>query len=193
MRWLRLQFLRGSRQHRSRIRRWLEQHPRISGLLERGGCLHVDEFALARGIAVGLFIGFTPTVGIQTFMMLAASLAFRANFIAAFIVSNVSNPFTMAPLYYGFNQLGEWLMNELPISPAPAITTLGDEIAYETVAMVLGSLVIAIPAAALGYFAFLWIWRRLGLRLPYSAAPGQGAPGPASAEDDSSDAGMHER
>jgi len=166
MRWIRFHFLKGSRQHRSRIRAWLQAHPRISGLLERGGCLHVDEFALARGIAVGLFVGFTPTVGIQTFMMLAGSLAFRANFIAAFVVSNVSNPFTMAPLYYGFNRLGEWLMQRLPISAGPAVDTLGDEIAHETLAMVLGSLVVAIPAAAVGYFLFLWLWRKFGLRLP---------------------------
>ena len=181
MRWLRLKFLRGSRQHRGRVREWLAAHPRISALLERGGCLHVDEFALARGIAVGLFVGFTPTVGIQTFMMLAGSLAFRANFFAAFIVSNVSNPLTMAPLYYGFNQLGEWLLHELPVSVAPAVTTLEDEIAHETLAIVLGSLVIAIPAATLGYFAFLALWRRLGLRLPYSAGP---AAEPERAEDD---------
>lgn len=172
MRWLRLKFLRGSRQHRGRVRAWLESHPRISRLLERGGCLHVDEYALARGVAVGLFVGFTPTVGIQTFMMLAASLAFRANFIAAFIVSNVSNPFTMAPLYYGFNQLGEWLFHELPISAAPAVNTLEDEIAHETLAMVLGSLAVAIPASAIGYFLFLWLWRRLGLRLPVRRSEG---------------------
>jgi hypothetical protein len=187
MRWLRLKFLRGSRQHRGRVRRWLEAHPRISRILERGGCLNVDEFALARGIAVGLFIGFTPTVGIQTLLMLAGSLAFRANFVAAFIVSNVSNPFTMAPLYYGFNRLGEWLMDQLPLSPAPTVTTLGDEIAHETVAMVLGSLVIATPAAALGYFVFLWLWRSLGLRLPIRPAPRDVPARPGKDEDGSGD------
>jgi len=166
MRWLRLQFVRGSRQHRGRIREWLRAHPSISGLLERGGCLHVDEFALARGIAVGLLIGFTPTVGIQTFLMLAGSLTFRANFIAAFIVSNVSNPFTMAPLYYGFNQLGDWLLRQLPI-PQPLLASRSQEVAHEALAMLIGSLVIAIPAAAIGYFVFLWLWRKLGLRLSY--------------------------
>lgn len=170
MRWLRLQFLRGSRQHRGRVRQWLRDHPRISKLLERGGCLNVDEFALARGIAVGLLVGFTPTVGIQTVMMLVGSLSFRANFIAAFIVSNVTNPFTMAPLYYGFNRLGNWLLQRLPVSPAP-IEGLGDEIAHETLAMFIGSLVIAIPASAIGYFVFLWLWRRLGLHMPARKAP----------------------
>lgn len=165
MRWLRLKFLQGSRQHRGRVRAWLYAHPRISRVLERGGCLHVDEFALARGIAVGLFVGFTPTVGIQTFMMLAGSLTFRANFVAAFIVSNVSNPLTMAPLYYGFNRLGDWFLRKLPVTPVP-VAGLGDDVARETIAMLIGSLVIAIPAAALGYFIFLWLWRKLGLHLP---------------------------
>jgi len=165
MRWLRLQFLKGSRQHRGRVRDWLQRHPRISGFLERGGCLNVDEYALARGIAVGLLVGFTPTVGIQSSMMLAGSLAFRANFIAAFIVSNVSNPFTMAPLYYGFNRLGSWLLARLPVSHAP-VTDMGDEIAHQTLAMFIGSLVIAIPASAIGYFVFLWLWRKLNLHMP---------------------------
>jgi len=165
MRWLRLQFLKGSRQHRSRVRDWLRRHPGISGFLERGGCLNVDEYALARGIAVGLLVGFTPTVGIQTLLMLAGSLAFRANFIAAFIVSNVSNPFTMAPLYYGFNRLGSWLLERLPVSHAP-VTDVVDEIARQTLAMFIGSFVVAIPASALGYLAFLWLWRKLDLHMP---------------------------
>ena len=165
MRWLRLKFLRGSRQQRSRVRDWLQRHPKISRFLERGGCLNVDEYALARGIAVGLLVGFTPTVGIQTLMMLAASLSFRANFIAAFIVSNVSNPFTMAPLYYGFYRLGSWLLERLPISHAP-ITDMVDEIARQTLAMFIGSLAIAIPASALGYFVFLWVWRKFDMHMP---------------------------
>lgn len=166
MRWLRLQFLKGSRQHRSRVREWLDRHPRISGLLVRGGCLHVDEYALARGIAVGLFVGLTPTVGIQTILMFAGSLTFRANFIAAFIVSNISNPFTVAPLYFGFNRLGAWLIQRLSIEPAP-IEGLADEIARETLEMFIGSLVIAIPGSAIGYFLFLLIWRKLGLQIPF--------------------------
>ena len=147
------------------MREWLRAHPRISRLLERGGCLHVDEFALARGIAVGLFVGFTPTVGIQTLLMLGGSLTFRANFIAAFIVSNISNPFTLAPLYYGFNQLGGWLLKQLPVTPVP-VDDFGEEVARETISMVLGSLAIAVPAAAMGYFVFLWLWRKLGLHFP---------------------------
>lgn len=165
MRWLRLQFLRRHRQHRHRVRDWIEAHPRLMRFLERAGAMNIDETTLARGIAVGLFIGMTPTVGIQTGMMLVAAFAFRANFFAAFVVSNVSNPLTMAPLYYGWNQLGHWLIDRLPIQPL-SIDGIGEEIAFETVSMLLGSLVTAIPSAVLGYVGFLWLWRALNLRLP---------------------------
>jgi len=178
MRWLRLQFRKGQRQHRHRIGDWIEAHPRLVRILERGGALHIDETTLARGIAVGLFIGLTPTVGIQSLLMLAAAFAFRANFIAAFIVSNVSNPLTMAPLYYGWNRLGHFLIEQLPIEPV-VIDEVGEEVAFETLALFLGSVVTAAPMAALGYFAFLWLWRKLDLRLPAERdglRPRQGAP-----------------
>lgn len=165
MRWLRLKFLQGSRQQRGRLRQWVHAHPRVAKVLERGGCLHIDDTTLARGVAVGLFIGLTPTVGIQTFLMLIGSLVFRANFPAAVIVSFISNPLTMAPLYYGFNRLGRWLMQMLPISHAP-VSDLVDEIARGTLAMFLGSMVVAVPAAAIGYFGFLWLWRKLRLHMP---------------------------
>ena len=167
MRWLRLKVLKGRRQHRGRIREWIEAHPRLVRVLERGGALHIDETTLARGVAVGLFIGMTPTVGIQTTMMLVASFVFRANFFAAFIVSNVSNPLTMAPLYYGWNRLGHWLIDRLPVGPT-AIDGIGEEIAFETLSMFIGSLITAIPSALIGYIMFLWMWRRLGLKLPGS-------------------------
>ena len=186
MRWLRLKFLQGSRQHRGRIRAWLARHPRVTALLERGGSLHIDEFALARGVSLGLFVGLTPTVGIQTAMMIVGSLAFRANFPAAFVVSFVSNPVTMAPLYYGFNRLGQWMMSWLPV-PRAASRTLGDAIAEETVATLIGSMGVAIPAAVVGYFGFLWLWRRLGLHLPIRKGRVQDRPVSRSVPDDRSD------
>lgn len=159
MRWFRLQFLKRARSQRNRIRQWLEGRPRLAAFLERSGCLHVDEFAVGRGIALGLFIGLTPTVGIQTVLMVIGSMVFRANFPAAFLVSFVSNPLTVAPLYYGFNRLGQLLLSLLPIS-LPDVGDLGEEIARETLEIFLGSMVIAIPVAVTGYFMGTLLWRR---------------------------------
>jgi uncharacterized protein (DUF2062 family) len=165
MRWLKLKILQRTKQHRGWMRAWLARHPRISRVLERGGSLNIDEYSLARGTALGLFISLTPTVGIQTLLMIIGSLIFRANFPLAFVVSFVSNPLTVAPLYYGFSRLGELLLALLPIARTPA-ADLGGEIAEEVLAMLLGSMVIAIPAGLSGYFGFLWLWRKLDLHLP---------------------------
>ncbi len=168
MRWARLKFLRGSRQQRSRIREWLENRPGVARVLRRGGGLHVTEYSLARGVALGLFIGLTPTVGLQFILLVIACIIFRANFPASLIISLVSNPFTMAPLYFGYNRIGQYLLPLIPFAAQPA-DEIGVEIARETLALILGSLVVAIPCTVMGYFGFLWAWRMLRLKLPYTA------------------------
>lgn len=56
--------------------------------------------SIAWGVALGVFIGLTPTVGFQ--MIIAAFLAtlFRVNRLAAIVPVWISNPFTIAPIYY---------------------------------------------------------------------------------------------
>ena len=173
--WLRQRLRLASRRARVRTRAWLQRHPRTRAFLTRTGSLEVDEFTLARGVAVGLFIGLTPTVGIQTLLMLAASVALRANFPAAFIASWINNPLTFAPFYFGFYTLGEYLMRFVPIR-FESLSGLEEEIALETAALIIGSLAVAIPAGLLGYVCFLYVWRRFDLHLParVDAAPGSG-------------------
>ena len=167
-RWLRQKLTHHSRRARVRTRAWLMRHPRIRDFLRRTGSLDVDEFTLARGVAVGLFIGLTPTVGIQTVLMLAASALLRANFPAALVVSCLNNPLTFPAFYFGFHQLGQVLMQYLPIRFA-SLSGLEEEIAQETTALILGSLAVAAPVALVGYFVFLYVWRRFDLHLPARA------------------------
>jgi len=169
-RWLRQRIVNESRRARVRTRFWLKRHPRIRAFLHRTGSLDVDEYTLARGVAVGLFIGLTPTIGIQTVLMLGASALLRANFPAAFVASCLNNPLTFPAFYFGFNQLGEVLMRYLPIR-FTSLSGLEEEIAEETTALLLGSLAVAAPVALAGYFVFLYVWRRLHLHLPAPAEP----------------------
>lgn len=164
-RWLSRTLARQSHRGRVRTRAWLRRHPRIRSFLTRTGSLDVDEFTLARGVALGLFIGLTPTVGIQTLLMLAASVLLRANFPAAWVTSWINNPFTFPAFYFGFHQLGKAFMPSLPIH-FESLSGLEEEIAMETTALILGSLAVAVPAAVVGYFAFLYVWRRFDLHMP---------------------------
>lgn len=66
--------------------------------------------AIALGVAIGLFFGLTPTVGIQTLFILATVALTRRlfyfNAAAAMAATYVSNPITMVPLYYFWYRLG---------------------------------------------------------------------------------------
>lgn len=146
---------------RGRTAEWLERHPVVAALLDRAGCLHPDRRTLARGVAVGVFVGLSPTVGFQTLLMLIGCIALRANFPIAFLVSWVSNPLTMAPLYLGFNRLGEAVFHGATGEPAMEGATNGwIEIGY----LLFGSLVIALPLAIVSYLLVLTVWRAAVVR-----------------------------
>lgn len=66
--------------------------------------------SVALGTTIGMFIGMTPTVGIQMIIVLAiAFLArpfFRFNKIAAVLTVYVTNPLTLVPIYWFNYQVG---------------------------------------------------------------------------------------
>ncbi|KPK00581.1 MAG: hypothetical protein AMJ60_00510 [Desulfobacterales bacterium SG8_35] len=66
---------------------------------------------LARGVAVGTFIGITPTIPFHTILALIFAFIFRGSKIAALLSTIVvSNPITLLPLYYLSWQIGNWLL-----------------------------------------------------------------------------------
>ena len=66
--------------------------------------------SIALGTAIGMFIGLTPTVGIQMLLVIVFSFLTRRlmcfNRVAALITVYVSNPLTMVPLYYCLYRVG---------------------------------------------------------------------------------------
>ena len=77
--------------------------------------------SIALGTAIGMFIGLTPTVGIQMIIVLAVAgitqRLFHFNRLAALITVYISNPITIVPLYAAFFYIGS-LMVDAPMSPA---------------------------------------------------------------------------
>lgn len=66
--------------------------------------------AIALGAAIGMLVGMTPTVGMQTFMVMAVALftsrLFYFNRAAALLMIYISNPLTVVPIYYGLYWVG---------------------------------------------------------------------------------------
>lgn len=108
--------------------------------------------AVARGVAIGLFIGLTPTFGFQTALMITACILLAGNFPVAFASSFVSNPITVAPLYWGFHELGEALLSTLPLFGAHGNNGIIRGAIDEIVFTGIGSLLVAIPVSLGAYF-----------------------------------------
>ncbi|MCD6499556.1 MAG: DUF2062 domain-containing protein [Deltaproteobacteria bacterium] len=68
----------------------------VGWLLEHQGSPH----AVALGFAIGVFVAFTPTVGFQ--MVIGATIAhfLKANRVIAAALAWITNPITVAPIYY---------------------------------------------------------------------------------------------
>ena len=61
---------------------------------------------LALGIALGLWVALTPTVGIQMTLVFVLATLLKANRIAGVAMTWISNPVTFLPMYYGYYQVG---------------------------------------------------------------------------------------
>lgn len=66
---------------------------------------------IAAGMALGVFVGVTPTIPFHTAIIVALGLLCRLNLTAAYLGSwIVSNPLTIPLLYYSEYQLGRRLL-----------------------------------------------------------------------------------
>ena len=91
---------------------WLWRTPRA--LLRQILALEDTDHSKALGVAVGVFIGMTPTVGIQMILVLLTaaltSRLFYFNRVAALLTVYISNPLTMVPIYWFNYKVGTWFV-----------------------------------------------------------------------------------
>jgi uncharacterized protein (DUF2062 family) len=55
--------------------------------------------AIARGVAIGMVVAFTPTIGFQTLLALGASTLLNGNRPVAVVPTWITNPITIPPIY----------------------------------------------------------------------------------------------
>ncbi|WP_422822297.1 DUF2062 domain-containing protein [Vreelandella andesensis] len=84
-------------------------------------CFSGDPESVSRGFAIGIFYGLTPTVGVQTLLVLTSCLILRGNFPMAFTATWVSNPLTLVPLYWMFENIGSLFISGSILSPDTAV------------------------------------------------------------------------
>ena len=73
---------------------------------------HLDRESVARGVAIGIFIGIVPIIPFQTLLAIFLSIFLRGNFPVAFITSWISNPITFIPILYLIYYVGDLVLGK---------------------------------------------------------------------------------
>ena len=124
--------------------------------------------SVPRGVAVGLFVGvFLLIPGVQIVGSALLSLPFRANIPVAAAMTFLTNPATTPFLIFASLELGSFLGFRTDINSFYALRDSGAGAGEWFVwlfsdaapALVSGLFLIGLAAAAIGYFASVWIWR----------------------------------
>jgi uncharacterized protein len=78
----------------------------------------------ARGVAMGLLIGFGMPIGTQMLVLGLSRLVFRFNALTAFAFTWVNNPITLLPMYYGYYCLGSMILGRPVVMSGDAFREL---------------------------------------------------------------------
>ena len=145
--------------YRMRSRRFLFQH-----------VLHANDppHRLALGCAIGIFVMFTPTLGIQSFLVVAIAWLMRANKIIGLPVLWISNPATVVPIYgacywVGLLILGSqgsigdtWRQLESNSITGPPISFWWNRLMDFAAPLWIGGIILGLISAVPSYYLVLW-------------------------------------
>ncbi|MBT8764102.1 DUF2062 domain-containing protein [Desulfohalobiaceae bacterium Ax17] len=112
----------------------------------------------ALGLAVGVFVGCLPVIPFQTVVALSLAFVFKCNKIAAALGTWVSNPVNVPFFYYGLYVVGKFLVPISDVCYDPNQLALADmlKLGWDlVVVMMVGGVVVGIPASLVTYFMSL--------------------------------------
>lgn len=124
---------------------------------QRFKALQGDPHYVAMGVAVGVFVAFTPTIPLHTAIALGMALLFKGSKPAAAIAVWISNPFTIPFFYYASFKLGTVILgHDVPLRGHPPtvhqLLRMGWDV---TIASIVGGALLGfIPAVAAYFLSF---------------------------------------
>ncbi len=141
--------------------------------------LQVDEppQRLALAFAVGVWIGFSPLLGLHTWMAIATAIAFRLNRLAL-LAGAWLNAWTAIPALALGTTLGCWVLGVSPDGLSRIqwgegglrlLTSLVYELRPFLWPFLFGNALLGIPLALVGYFGLLLVLSRRRGRAPAGA------------------------
>ena len=141
----------------------VQQHSQlrlVRRIMDDPDMFHLTRRSVAGGTATGLFFAFMPIPG-QTLLAVLVAFWFRVNLPLAAALTWVTNPLTMPPLFYLAYRLGAYILGD----PVEAIhfemswSWLEGTLMSICPALLIGNLIFAVIASALGFFLVKLLWR----------------------------------
>jgi len=114
-------------------------------------------------MAVGIFIGFIVPMGLQVPVAALFAVWLRGNLAAAILSTLVTNPFTVAPIYFAAYKLGALLTGYSPALAPTEVSVVGKIVAVGGPLMV-GLTVLGVVGAGVAYFGTQALWRLIATR-----------------------------
>jgi len=156
------------------IKRYLPDHHRIrehkhlrvfGTRLHDPNLWHLNRRSVAGAFAVGLFCAFLP-IPMQMVVAAAAAIVFRVNLPVSVVLVWITNPLTMAPIFYFAYRLGAWVIGQ-PSQVVPdgfSFEQLLDGLGAVWFPLLLGCFLLGSVSAVVGYFGVRGLWRLYVIR-----------------------------
>jgi uncharacterized protein (DUF2062 family) len=140
--------------------RWLRRTGQI--------LLHVEDSPsrVALAFAAGVFIAFSPLLGIHTLLAIVIAVAFRLSKPAIVVGAWTNNPWTIAPMYSAGTLLGCFVLGVSPTSLSEIDWSLHGRAFYESLAagfrplllpFVVGNLLLGAVAALVSFLVLRFL------------------------------------
>jgi uncharacterized protein (DUF2062 family) len=131
----------------------------LGDLIHNPNLWHLNRRSVSGGIAVGLFVAWIP-LPIQMLTAALLTLALRANLPLGVLLTWVSNPITMPPMYWTAYRLGTRLLGEDSAQGfEPSLKWFLAEFYRIWEPLMLGSLLLGLASAGLAYGLTRLLWR----------------------------------
>jgi uncharacterized protein (DUF2062 family) len=125
--------------------------------------LQDDPRKIAGGMALGVFIGITPTIPFHMVGALALAAVLRVSPVTAFLGIQICNPLTIPAIYLAAYKVGQFLLYRGKPLVFPETFSFDAWICVlwqGGVALQVGGVILAVPPAIVAYFLTLWIVHR---------------------------------
>ena len=134
--------------------------------LDRVKKLNGNPTYVAKGMAIGVFVGVTPTIPFHTAIAITLAFLFKASKPAAIAGVWFCNPVTLPLFYFGSYKVGAFLFSlkisaDLKAMPITEILRLGAKV---TAALVCGGIINGIPFGIAAFFITRFVFQRIQLR-----------------------------